>query len=103
LAAATFASAPAGTSIKNATALWGLTRNSLQVREKWRNGVKGIFPACSLPLWGKEGVTLKVFPKEWRATGFLMKIKIFRYNGRMFIFYIAMNAAAPKQGAPAAV
>jgi hypothetical protein len=32
-----------------------------------------------------------------------MKIEIFRYNGRMFIFYIAMNAAAPKQGAPAVV
>jgi len=32
-----------------------------------------------------------------------MKIEIFRYNGRMFILYIAMNAAAPKQGASAAV
>jgi len=48
---------------------------------------------------GREGVTLIVFPKEWRATGFPMKIEIFRYNGRMFIFYIAMNAAAP-DGAP---
>ena len=30
-----------------------------------------MLPLGCLPLWGKEGVTLIAFPKEWRATGFL--------------------------------
>jgi hypothetical protein len=36
-------------------------------------------------------------PNDWKRS-FPMKIEIFVYNGRMFIFYIAMNDAAPKQG-----
>jgi hypothetical protein len=65
--AATFASAPAKASIKNATALWRLTRNSLQIREKCRIGVKGIFPLDGIPLWGREVVTLIVFLKRMES------------------------------------
>jgi len=60
--------------MKNAIALWRLTRNSLERREKWRNGVKGMIPACCLPHWGREGVTLIAYQKGWRVTGFPMKI-----------------------------
>jgi hypothetical protein len=42
-------------------ALWGLTRNSLERREKYKNGVKGIYPLGCLPLWGREGVTFVFF------------------------------------------
>jgi hypothetical protein len=42
-------------------ALWGLTRNSLEGREKCKNGVKGIHPLGFLPLWGKERVTFVFF------------------------------------------
>jgi len=54
-AAATFASTPVEESIKNAMALWGLTRNSLSRREKWRNKVKGMPPLRLPPPLGERG------------------------------------------------
>jgi len=48
-----------------------LTRISLERRERGIGGVKGMLPTCCLPLWGREGVTLIAFLKEWKVTGFL--------------------------------
>jgi hypothetical protein len=50
--------------IKNTITLWRSTKNSLLRRERFRKGVKGIFPLGCLPLWGREGVTLLAFQKE---------------------------------------
>jgi len=63
-----------------------------------------MFPACCLPLWGREGVTLISFQKEWRATGFPMKNIVFRYNAGIVtnpsISYD--DYRRPRWGAPAA-
>jgi hypothetical protein len=43
-----------------------------------KEGVKGMLPACCLPLWGREGVTLIVSSKFFKiltATGFLKSKK----------------------------
>jgi hypothetical protein len=32
-------------------------------------GIKGMLPLGCLPLWGREGVSLIPFLKEWRGTG----------------------------------
>jgi len=33
-----------------------------------KEGVKGMLPACCLPLWGKEGVTLIAAAENYRMT-----------------------------------
>jgi hypothetical protein len=50
-----------------------------------RNGVKGMIPACCLPLWGREGVTLIAYQKEWRVTGFLQSQKTIINQKKLFI------------------
>jgi hypothetical protein len=62
-----------------------------------------MLPACCLPLWGREGVTLLAAAENYRMTlkkGFPMKIEIFRYNGRMIIFYYCDERRRPKTGRP---
>jgi len=34
-----------------------------------KEGVKGMLPACCLPLWGREGVTLLAAAENYRMTG----------------------------------
>jgi hypothetical protein len=44
-----------------------------------------MLPLGCLPLWGREGVTLIAFPKEWRMTGFL--------QSHDFNFYLNLRGA----------
>ena len=62
--------------MKNAIALWMLTRDSLLEREKERDGVKEMLPLGCLPLVGREGVTLIAFLKDWSVPDFLQSQKI---------------------------
>jgi hypothetical protein len=65
-----------------------------------------MLPTCCLLLWGREGVTLLAAAENKRITGkrgFLMKIEIFRYNGRRFIFYHCDERRRPRRGAPTGV
>ena len=62
-----------------------------------------MLPACCLSLRGREGVTILAAAENKRITGkrgFPMKIEIFRYNGRMFIFYHCDERRRPKTGRP---
>ena len=65
--------------MKNAIALWRLTRDSLLEREKERDGVKEILPLGCLPLWGREGVTLIAFFKRMESD----RISPVNYNNKI--------------------
>jgi hypothetical protein len=68
-----------------------------------KEGVKGMLPACCLPLWGKEGFTLIAAAENKRTTGkkgFPMKIMIIRYNERRFVVYHCDERRRSKTGCP---
>jgi len=68
--------------MKNAIALWRLTRNSLERREKWGQGDD---PRMLPPPLGESGVTLIAYQKEWRVTGFLQSQKTIINQKKLFI------------------
>ena len=68
-----------------------------------KKGVKEMIPACCLPRWGREGVTLIAAAENGRTTGkkgFHMKIMIIRYNERRFVVYHCDEHRRPKTGRP---
>ena len=61
-----------------------------------------MLPLGCLSLWGREGGhppdTRKRISKQRGEKRFPMKIGLFRYNGRMFIFYHCDERRRPKTG-----
>jgi hypothetical protein len=68
-----------------------------------KRGSRGCSPHVASPLGGRAGVTLIAAAENYSndgKKGFLLKIEIFRYKGRMFIFYHCDERRRPKTGLP---
>ena len=67
-----------------------------------RRGSRGS-PLGLPPPLGIDGVTLIDSLKEWKVTGFPLKIMIIRYNERRLVIYPCDERRRPRRGPPAAV
>jgi hypothetical protein len=59
-----------------------ITPDKVENNTPKKEGVKGMLPACCLPLWGREGVTLIAATENYRMTekrGFQQSLLLLKY------------------------